>query len=369
MRNTSTAVASVYLPGVSSCSSVRRRLDVGGAVASAAVLALSLVTATPDVHDAGTEVRAVRLAGFALPSPAYLAALETFTGNQAQIVAPVIKVAADGAAEIPAAVVVRTPAASVTNPLTFSAENPTINSQQLNNVALAETTAADPWQELWQQYVYPVIVGIILFGVVVVAYLNYIFSAINQAIADFLGLPTQPAASGASTAAGQANATAAPTLTSDPLVSDSVSVATATAEPADAAPTAETGKSGISPAVTSIDRPTETEQVTTTEPATGNEEMSTDTATSTTDDVTETGKAAETSTEPTSTSAPEPSASAPISVPAKATARPATPRPVVRGSLEVREHVRDLPHHGNGGRPTTRTPAAGESSGGDAGDS
>ena len=371
MGNTSTAVASVYLPGVSSCSSVRRHLDVGGAVASAAVLALSLVTATPDVHDAGTEVRAVRLAGFALPSPAYLAALETFTGNQAQIVAPIIKVAADDAAEIPAAVVVRTPAASVTTPLTFgSTEDPTINSQQPNKVAMAEATAADPWNLDW---LWATLGGITVFGVfvvgivvgVVVATLNSVY----QAIADFLGLPTEPAAAGASTAAVQANATAAPTLTSDPPVSDSVSVATATAGPADPAPTAETGKSGVSPAVTSIDRRTETEQVMTMEPATGNEQVTTDTATSTTDEVTETGKADETSTEPTPTSAREPSASAPRSVPAKPTARPAMPPPMVRGSLELREHVRDLAHHGNGGRPTTRTPAAGDSSGGDADDS
>ena len=44
---------------------------------------------------------------------------------------------------------------------------------------------------------------------------------------------------------------------------------------------------------------------------------------------------------------------------AKPSVRPATPRPVVRGSLEVREQLRDLPHRGNGGHPTTRTGAAG----------
>jgi len=150
----------------------------------------------------------------------------------------------------------------------------------------------------------------------------------------------------------------------------------ATAGPADAAPAAsEAGKSDASPQVTPADTRTETEQVTSTEPATGNEQMSTNTATST-KDVPETAKADETSTEPTPASAPELSASAraPMSESAKPSARPATPRPVVRSSLGIGEQLRDLPHRGNGGHPTTRTAAAGDSSdghssGGDAGDS
>ena len=86
---------------------------------------------------------------------------------------------------------------------------------------------------------------------------------------------------------------------------------------------------------------------------------STDTATST-KDVTETAEADEASTGPTAASAPEPSASASTSASAKPTVRPATPRPVVRGSLGVGEQLRDLPHRGNGGHSTTRTAPAGD---------
>jgi hypothetical protein len=129
-----------------------------------------------------------------------------------------------------------------------------------------------------------------------------------------------------------------PTLTSDPLLSDSAPVTTATGGPADAAPATGTVKADVSPPVTSTDTPTRTEQVT----PTG----------------TETAEADEASTGPTAVNAPEPSASASTSEPAKPAGRPATPRPVVRGSLGVGEQLRDLPHRGNGGRPTTQTAAA-----------
>jgi hypothetical protein len=163
-----------------------------------------------------------------------------------------------------------------------------------------------------------------------------------------------------------------------------------------AAPATETAKADISPQVTSIDTPTQTEQVTSTGAARGTQQMLTDTASSTTKatetaradisrqvtatetvtetgDVTSTTKATETATAgeasagPTAASAPEPSADASISEPVKPTVRPATPRPVVRSSLGLGERLRDRPHRGNSGRPSTRTapssePTAGSSS-------
>ena len=191
-----------------------------------------------------------------------------------------------------------------------------------------------------------------------------------------------------------------------------------------AAPATETATADISPQVMSTETPTQTEQVTLTRAATGTQQMWTDTAPSTTkvtetanadvspqvtptETVTETGdetsgkKSTETATAneapagPTAASAPEPSASASISEPVKPTVRSATPQPVVRSSLGVGEQLRDRPHRGNRGRPSTRTAlsseatagpssvesspadsspagsnsAGGDSSGGDAGDS
>jgi hypothetical protein len=104
----------------------------------------------------------------------------------------------------------------------------------------------------------------------------------------------------------------------------------------------ETANADVSRQVTPIETVTETGQVTSAKK------------------VTETAKADEASTGPTEASAPEPSADASTSEPVKPTVRRVTPRPVVRGSLGVGEQLRDLPHRGNGGHPTTRTAAAGD---------
>jgi hypothetical protein len=107
----------------------------------------------------------------------------------------------------------------------------------------------------------------------------------------------------------------------------------------DAALAGKTGKANVFPPVNSTDTQTDIEQVASTEPATGNEQRSTDRATSA-KDVTETVEADEAS--------------------AKPAGRPATPRPMVRGSLGVGEQLSDLPHRGNGGRPTSWTTADGD---------
>jgi hypothetical protein len=115
---------------------------------------------------------------------------------------------------------------------------------------------------------------------------------------------------------------------------------TATQKPADPASVTETVQADVSRQVTPTDTVTETSHVTSTKK------------------VTETAKANEASTGPGAT--PNPSVSASTPKPAKPAGQPATPRPVVRGSLGVGEQLRDLPHRGNGGRQSTRTSAAGD---------
>jgi hypothetical protein len=156
-----------------------------------------------------------------------------------------------------------------------------------------------------------------------------------------------------------------------PLLSTPAPVTTATAGPMDAPPA--TATADITPQVTLTDTPTQTEQVTSTGTATRTPQMTTDTATSTTN-VTETDPATSTQTadethQATSTAATASehstkptqglSASASTSKPAKPAGRP-TPGPVVRDSLGVGQQLPDLPHHGNGDPPTTRTAAVGD---------
>jgi hypothetical protein len=147
-----------------------------------------------------------------------------------------------------------------------------------------------------------------------------------------------------------------------------------------AAPATETAKADMSPQVSSSSTPTQSEQVMSTgastdDPAppmtkvhetvgadvsqqvTPTEAVSETGRVTSTKKVTETAEANDASAGSTAASAPEPSANASTPKPAKPAGRP-TPRPVVRGSLGVDEQLGDLPHRGNGGRPTTRTAAA-----------
>jgi hypothetical protein len=128
------------------------------------------------------------------------------------------------------------------------------------------------------------------------------------------------------------NATAAPTLTA---LSDSARVTTATEVSADAKPATEAGKADVLPQVTSTDKRTHTEQV------------STGVATSK-KDVTETVEAEEESTEPTAVKASESLASDSTSETAKPAGRPETPRPVVRDSLRAGKQLSEQSHPGNG---------------------
>ena len=414
MGYTSKSVASGHRARVSSRLSGRSHLATGGALASAGILALGLVAAPSDSNGARTEVRAVQLAALGLPPAAHLGALEKFSSDQARTVVHVTKIAADGAADIPPSVV-KTPTAAETTLLTFdSAIDPAISSQQVNDAALAATTA--DWNPTTDPILGPIVSffgGLLLFLPVAVLVILAcppcaLFNVITGLIQSFLiDLTPVPAVAAPFTATAQANATNAPTLTSDPQLSDSARVNNAplgipAASAGDTAqldisqqttPTSgkqtsdtdqvtaandevtdqtkskgaiETDQTKSKGAIETDQTPSkdtaiETDQTLSTGTTTGTQKMSTDTATST-KDVAETAEADERSAGPTAASAPEPSPGASTSKRVKPAVRPATPRHVVRDSLGVGEQLRDRPHRPNSGRPTTPP-------GGDAGDS
>jgi hypothetical protein len=328
------------------CPSVRRHLNAGVTVASAGILALGLVAAPPGVRGAGTEVRQVQLAAFVLSPPALLGALEKFISDRAQTVVPVTKVVADGAADVPAALL-KTPTADETTPPTFdSAIDPAINPQKVDAAGLAATTTAlsipAPLLAAIPEPILAIVGITLLFGPIILlvilacppcALFNFVTGLIQSFLIDLTPLP---AVALASTATVEAIATTDPSMTSEPLLSDSAPATTKTAASADAAPASETGKADVSPTLTSTD------------------------TVASTSDVTETAETEEESTEPTAASGREPAASASTPEPAKASVRPATPRPVVRDSLRAGEQLSDLPHRGNGSRSTTRTAAVGD---------
>ena len=361
MGKTRTLATPGQCGGVLSCPSVRSHLTACGAVASAGILAVGLVTAPPELPElnfARTEVRAVQLATFSLSPPAPSGGLlEQFLGNQARTVVPAAPAVKGGASDFTTAV--------AESPLTFgSASDPATDRQQVNNADLAATpTAFDLGAILGPLINNPIVGPVVLFGAIAFGFLvilpvEWFVQTVYGAIAGVLGLPPVLPLPGTITATAEADSTAAPILTRDSVSSDPV-LATLAAAPADMAPAAKSGKADVSPPVTSIDKRTRTEQMTSTEPATENVQISTDTETPMTG-VAETAEEDEAPTGPTAASAPEPSLSASTSKPAKPTLRPATPRPVVRGSLGVGEQLRDLPQRGNGGRPTTRTADAGD---------
>jgi hypothetical protein len=328
------------------CPSVRRHLTTGLTVASAGVLAVGLVLAPPDVRGARTEVRQVQLTTLALSPPALLGALEKLIGTRAA------KAAAGGAADIPAAVV-KTPTAGESTPPTFgAATDPATNPHSVDVAALAPTTTAlEIPAPLLAAIPEPIlaIVGIaLLFGPIILlvilacppcALFNFLTFTIPSLFIPFAPLS---AVAEVSTASVEASATNAPTLAGDPELSDSAPPPVPPAGAANGARPAKAGKPDASPHVTS------------TEPATGNEELSTDTVTSTTD-VTETAKADEESTVRAAGSAPRLSANDSAPEATKPTVRRATPRSVVRGSLGVGEQLRGLPHRGKGGHRNTET--------------
>jgi hypothetical protein len=139
-----------------------------------------------------------------------------------------------------------------------------------------------------------------------------------------------------------------------------------------AAPATEAEIADVSPQVTSRSMSTQTQQVavdgngdrtarvTSAEPATDNDQISTDTEASTRDEA-ETPTTNVPSTDPTAASAPDSSASNDESEPAKPKARAATPRPVVRDSLGSDERRPGQRPNGNGTAKTESSSAAASS--------
>jgi hypothetical protein len=326
MGNARTSIASGYCMRVSSCPPVRSYLTAGGALAGAGILALGLVAAPPDSHGARTEVRAVQLAAFALPSAADWRALEEFISNQAQTVVPITQVAVGGAADIPGAGV-NNPSAGTTTALTFeSAPDPAINTQEVEALALEDTATAVPILEPILAIVSPILGlltnpgALLLFAPIILlvilacppcALFNFVTGVIQSFLID---LTPVPAVAAAAPATLEANTTIDSTLPSDGPLRDS-------------APGAEIGKAGVSP---SMERTTGNGKVTSKK------------------DVTETVEAEEESTEPTAVTASESLASDSTSETAKPAGRPETPRPVVRDSLRAGKQLSEQSHPGNG---------------------
>lgn len=314
------------------CPSVRRHLTTGLTVASAGILAVGLVVAPPDVRGARTEVRQVQLTTLALSTLALLGALEKLIGTRADPVVPVAQAAGSAAADIPASDL-NTPTASVTTPSTFdAATDPAPKPQGGDAAAGAPTTAAlaipAPLLAAIPQPILAIVGIALLFGPIILlvilacppcALFNFLTFTIPSLFIPFAPLS---AVDGASTALAEPNATIAPTLASDPELSDSAPAAMPMAGAADEARPGRTGKPDAPAPMTSL------------EPASENEQLPTDTATVTTR---------------------EPSASASTSEPKEPTVRRVTPRTAVRDSLGVGEQPRDLPHRAKVGHPTTGT--------------
>jgi hypothetical protein len=93
--------------------------------------------------------------------------------------------------------------------------------------------------------------------------------------------------------------------------------------------------------------------------ATGSQQTQTDTATFT-KHVTDRADADESSTVLTAASSSEPPANAPTSDPAKPAGRLATPRPVKRGSTELRQQLTDLSRNSDNAHSTAGTADAGD---------
>jgi hypothetical protein len=164
--------------GLATRPSIRPHFITVGAVASAGILALGLVTAPPDIDNTRTEAHMVHLAAAALPSAAPAGALLTrFINDQAQVVALVAPVVPGGASGITTRDV--TNATASVMPLTFqSVTDPAIASQDVGNATLVAipgaTVTEDPATTIVKLILAPIILGV--FGLIIVAALIQSYS-------------------------------------------------------------------------------------------------------------------------------------------------------------------------------------------------
>jgi hypothetical protein len=344
---------------MTSCRAVRVRLSAVGAVGGAGILVLGLVTAPPDSNNARTEIRTLRLSAFTRPlATPPREFLRIATSAALLTVVPVASAVPGDAADITAGKLLMPLAFSSTKDSTPEPEDPVTNRQDVtdnaavavpNNAALAVPNNAavavpaavlDPINAVLGPILAFAFLAL-LFGVLLPA--GYLVGQFYRITEGWSPLSAPLALSGVSVATAEANATSDPTLMNESPVSDSAPVATAKEGLSEAASTAETER------VTSMKHSARAEQVSTSMPTS-------------TKDVTETAASDEASTE--TTSAPASSASASTSESAKPAGRRATPRPVVRHSLDGGEQLGDLGHRRNGGHPTTRRVAVNDEAAG-----
>jgi hypothetical protein len=304
---------------------VRRHLTAGLSVASAGILAVSLVAVPPDSRTARIEARSLQLTAVAVPQSVYVSALEKFISNRVAAVVP-----AGPAVHVVAQDV--TTAVGAASLAVNSTTDPATHRQQAGATALAATPTAvsipAPLAPLAG------IIGIaLLFGPIILLVILAcpICAIVNELsyLPSFFGiyLP-HPALAQASTAAVESEATTDRSLTSY-LPSDDAGPGT-TAEDVDATPAVPRKKGTVSQRTTSTTDVTETATV---------QDLSTET-----EAVTEASTATDSTSEPT-----------------KPKVRPSAPRPVVRESLEASEQQPGRPHRVKGSKTATAVDKADES--------
>ncbi|WP_237571237.1 hypothetical protein [Mycolicibacterium lacusdiani] len=278
----------------------------------------------------------------AAPSPpVLLGALEKFTSEQGHTFAPVAGLVSADAEDIITAFArarftssrVSQPTGSVPQAIRATAESvlaPAISTPQVVAAAVVENVYKTIVTALLIPFAFAFF-GIIL---VVSAIQNYFYNA--------------------------GNAIAGSALASEPALSDVEPVTPVAGGPVENGP----GEAAVSPAVTPS------------EPATGNEQTSTDTVASAhqvtgTHRATETPDAERQSTGPVAAGVPEPLSTEPASVPVNKTEPRTATGAVVRDSLGVENSPTDRPHSGNGGDATSEPAGGGdgEAAAGDSSDS
>jgi hypothetical protein len=314
--------------------SVRRHLAAGGAFASASILAVSLLTVPPNSSGAKTEFPAVQLAAFARPLTPLRGAL---LGNEDQPIAALTQVVSGGIAY--------NTSAGVTAPIAFKSVSVSgINGQQVNDAPLAQTNTAvaasiDPLAATIEAitatigptvgfFAIALFVGTLVGGAALLYLALPVLWPVSVVLNIFYGLTgglgLSPPAVAAPFAPTAASTTMAPTLASDPPLSDPPPVTIATPRKVDAAPATKSGKADVSTPVTSNVSPPN---------RAGDVDGIRDRNRAAVDGYDFEEKTDEAPTEMPRARAPEPPANSSTSESPKPAARLTTPPPVVRDSL------------------------------------
>ena len=196
MGNPRRSVTSGHWPRATSCRAVRLRLNAVGAVGSAGIVVLGLVTVPPDSNGPTPRVHAVRLANLALsPAAPSVVLLDEWVRSQSRNVAPVALVVPAPVDSTSAVTTARS--AIVVNPPAFDlALGPATISQKIRDAALTAVGAI--LKPLLGNPITSPIIGPILlfggFGVLIVALaIIRVVDQVQVAISGLVGsLPTLP---------------------------------------------------------------------------------------------------------------------------------------------------------------------------------